>query len=205
MSTASAGGNGPRGERGFGLGASRPGTRNRRRKGLGAWILAAFLLVPLVELAIAIQVGRWIGVVPTILLLLVESMLGAWIVRREGASAWRALVAALESGRLPGRELSDAVLVLLGGALLLTPGFLTDVVGFAFVIPATRPPARKVLAAVVRRYAGRRFVGARPGGPPGVVITGQVIDGVIDEVVDDPQSGSARRTDPGGSIGRAEP
>jgi UPF0716 protein FxsA len=135
-------------------------------------IFALFLVVPLVELAIAIQVGRWIGAVPTILLLLFESFLGAWIVRREGGAAWRALVASAESGKPPTRELADAVLVLIGGTLLLTPGFLTDIAGFAFVIPATRALVRRPVMRWLGRVVARRFVtfGAFPPGagfPPG--------------------------------------
>jgi UPF0716 protein FxsA len=152
-------------------GAGRPAGR-RRRPRAGAVILALFLVVPLVELAIAIEVGRWIGAVPTILLLLFESFLGAWIVRREGGAAWRALVASAESGKPPTRELADAVLVLIGGTLLLTPGFLTDIAGFVFVIPVTRALVRRPVMRWLGRVVARRFVtfGAFPPGagfPPG--------------------------------------
>jgi len=151
---------------------TRSPARRRRRPRAGAVILALFLVVPLVELALAIQVGRWIGAVPTILLLLFESFLGAWIVRREGGAAWRALVASAESGKPPTRELADAVLVLIGGTLLLTPGFLTDIVGFAFVIPATRALVRRPVMRWLGRVVARRVVtfGAFPPGagfPPG--------------------------------------
>jgi len=135
-------------------------------------ILALFLVVPIVELALAIQVGRWIGAVPTILLLIFESLLGAWIVKREGVAAWRALVASAQSGRPPARELADAVLVLIGGTLLLTPGFLTDVVGFLFVIPFTRPLVRGPVTRWLGRAVARRVVSSGPfvsfgGFPPG--------------------------------------
>ena len=113
-----------------------------------------FILVPIVEIYVIVQVGQLIGVIPTVLLLLVESLIGAWLVRREGRRAWRALRASVNTGALPSRALADAGLVLVGGTLLLTPGFVTDVVGFFFVLPFTRPLARRLLALVVTRRAG---------------------------------------------------
>jgi len=154
-------------------------------------ILALFLVVPIVELALAIQVGRWIGAVPTILLLIFESLLGAWIVKREGVAAWRALVASAESGRPPARELADAVLVLIGGTLLLTPGFLTDVVGFLFVIPVTRALVRRPVTRWLARAVARRVVASGPfvsfGGfpPPGAGFPAR--DGVVEGEVVVPQ------------------
>src|SRR4051794_2912418 len=158
-----------------------------RRPRVGAVVLAAFLLVPLIELAIAIQVGRWIGAVPTVLLLLVESLIGAWIVRREGAAAWRALNDQLRTGRAPARELADAALVLAGGLLLLTPGFLTDIAGFALVLPFTRPFSRRVLAAWLGRSVTRRLTratGYAAPGRTGPVVEGQVVEPVDVEVID---------------------
>ena len=104
-------------------------------------------------------------------MLVVESALGAWLVRREGSRAWRALQQALSSGAMPAGELSDAALVLVGGTLLLTPGFLTDVVGFMFVLPITRPLARRALTRVLQRRL------LRPGSPMrrGPVVQGDVI------------------------------
>jgi UPF0716 protein FxsA len=123
------------------------------------------LVVPVLEVAAIVAVGRVIGGWQTLVLLLLESLLGAWLVRREGTKAWHALTTALRSGRMPSRQLADAALVLVGGTLLLTPGFLTDVVGFVFILPVTRPVARRALeAAVARRLLGR-FGG--PGGPGG--------------------------------------
>jgi UPF0716 family protein affecting phage T7 exclusion len=139
-------------------------------------LLVAFLLVPIVEIYVILQVGHLIGAWPTVALLIAESFLGAWIVRREGRRAWRALTATFREGGLPERELADAALVLVGGVLLLTPGFVTDVLGFWFVLPFTRPLVRWLLAA----YVGRRMrvarsrhaamfegLGDMPGGEPG--------------------------------------
>lgn len=138
-----------------------PGPRRGRRWGL--LLVLALLVVPLLEVVAIIGVGRVIGGWPTFFLLLAESALGAWLVRREGARSWRALSLALRTGRMPSRELADAALVLVGGVLLLTPGFLTDLVGFAFIIPLTRPLARRSLEAVV----ARRLLGAAFGGVDG--------------------------------------
>jgi UPF0716 protein FxsA len=129
------------------------------------WTLlaAALLVLPILEIYVIIQVGQVIGAGPTIVLLIVESALGAWIVKREGRRAWNALNASFSTGRLPTRELSDAALVLVGGTLLLTPGFVTDVFGFFFVLPFTRPIARRWLSWLVSRRvlraAGRSRVG----------------------------------------------
>lgn len=144
----------------------------RRRGGLTVVLMLALLVVPTLEIAVIIAVGRAIGGWPTLALLVVESAIGAWLVRREGARAWRALSQALSSGRLPAGELSDAALVLVGGTLLLTPGFLTDVVGFTFVLPMTRPVARRLLTRVLERRL------LRPGSPirRGPVVRGDVLD-----------------------------
>jgi UPF0716 protein FxsA len=108
------------------------------------------------EIAVIIAVGNVIGGWQTLALLLAESALGAYLVKHEGRRSWRALLSALNSGQMPGRELADAILVLLGGTLLLTPGFLTDLVGFFFILPLTRPITRRWLQQVVeRRLVGR--------------------------------------------------
>ena len=120
------------------------------------WLAAALLVVPILEIYVIIQVGQVIGGWQTLALLIVESALGAWIVKREGRRAWEALSTAFGTGRLPTRELADAALVLVGGTLLLTPGFVTDVFGFFFVLPFTRPLARRVLAWFAARQVRRR-------------------------------------------------
>ena len=141
-----------------------PGTRPRRR---GRWqllLVVLLLVVPLLEVVIIIAVGRAIGGWPTFLLLLAESAFGAWIVRHEGARTWASLQEALTTGQMPSRQLSDAALVMVGGVLLLAPGFITDIVGFFLVLPFTRPVARRILEAVVARR--RRAGGDSPGGVP---------------------------------------
>jgi UPF0716 protein FxsA len=115
-------------------------------------LFLAFLVLPVLEIYVIIQVGSVIGGWPTVALLLAESLLGAWIVRREGRRAWRALRESFSGGEMPDRELADAALVLVGGVLLLTPGFISDLAGFLFVLPFTRPLVRRALT----RYLGRR-------------------------------------------------
>jgi UPF0716 protein FxsA len=118
------------------------------------WFVAlALLIVPIAEIYVIIQIGQVIGGWPTVALLIVESALGAWLIKREGRRAWNALRTALQTGKMPGRELADAGLVLVGGTLLLTPGFITDIFGFFFVLPFTRPLARRGMSA----FLGRRF------------------------------------------------
>lgn len=128
----------------------RPGRGLRAGRGL-TLVMLALLVVPLLEILVILQVGRVIGGWPTLILLLAESALGAWLVRREGARAWAALRTALQTGQMPAQQLVDAALVLVGGVLLLAPGFLTDIVGFFFVLPMTRPLTRRWLQTIVER------------------------------------------------------
>jgi len=123
----------------------------RRRSALGWALVAAFIVVPLVEIYVLIQVGQTIGVWWTILLLVADSILGTWLIRREGGRAWGALQTALSSGRMPARELADGALILIGGTLMLAPGFVTDAVGILLILPFTRPVARRLLTTVVAR------------------------------------------------------
>ena len=132
-----------------------------------AALVLAFLLIPILEIYTIVQVGQEIGAGWTILLLIADSVAGAWLVKREGRRAWSALQQSLGSGRMPTKELADGALVLVGGTLLLTPGFFTDVVGFFFLLPFTRPIARRLLIAFVQRRVERALV-AQPGlGPMG--------------------------------------
>ena len=144
------------------------------------WLLVLlFLVVPVVEIYVIVQVGQVIGAWPTVALLLVESLLGAWLVKREGRRAWQVLKSAAQTGRLPGRELADAGLVLVGGTLLLTPGFVTDVFGFFFVLPFTRPLARRLLGWVLARRAARRVAAMTGGTTTGMWAPGPVVEGTV--------------------------
>ena len=150
-------------------------------------LFVAFIVVPIAELYVLIQVGQAIGVLPTIALLLIDSVVGAWLLRHEGAKAWRAFRLALDERRVPAREVADGALVIFGGALLLTPGFLSDVLGLLCILPPTRAGLRGLLTAVVARRLDVVGMGAaavsrarRPAGRPssyGDVVEGEVVDG----------------------------
>jgi UPF0716 protein FxsA len=144
-----------------------------------------FVVVPLVEIYILIQVGQAIGPWWTILLLVADSILGSYLIKHEGRRAWRALKDAIESHRMPAKELADGALILIGGTLLLTPGFLSDVFGFFCILPFTRPVARRLLTEfITRKLLGGPSAGSqsrtqsrtqqRPG--PDSVVQGEVVD-----------------------------
>lgn len=115
-------------------------------------LVVLFIVVPIVELAVIIQVGQTIGVVPTIVSLLVISFAGSWLVKREGLGVWRRFRHQMEAGRVPGKELADGVMILLAGALLVTPGFVTDVFGILLLLPPVRAAIR---ASALRRISDR--------------------------------------------------
>jgi UPF0716 protein FxsA len=146
-----------------------PTTGRRRRRFLPLLLFIAFVAVPLIEIYVIIQVGQAIGPWWTILLLLLDGVVGAWLVKREGRRAWQALRTALESRRPPAKELADGALVLIGGTLLLTPGFVLDALGLLLVVPVTRPLFRRLLTA----YLGSRVTGTMTGGGRGRTAPGQ--------------------------------
>jgi UPF0716 protein FxsA len=119
-------------------------------------LVALFIVVPLLELAVIIEVGREIGVGPTIAILIADSLLGSLLMRAQGRIAWRRFTEATRSGQPPAREVLDGALIIGGGALLLTPGFLTDLLGFALLFPPTRAVVRRIVA---RRLLRRMVVG----------------------------------------------
>src|SRR3954449_2048926 len=122
-------------------------------------LVLLFIVVPIVELFVIIQVGEAIGVLPTIALLIADSVLGSMLMRSQGRTAWWRFNAALAEGRIPHREVLDGALVIFGGALLLTPGFLSDILGAVLLLPPTRAlvrgsVARRLLPRVVVRGFG---------------------------------------------------
>jgi UPF0716 protein FxsA len=146
-----------------------------RRRFPWTLVFVAFLVVPIVEIYVLIQVGQVIGAWWTVLLLVADSLFGSWLLKREGSRAWRALQAAFESGRMPTKELADAALIVFGGTLMITPGFVSDIVGLLAILPFTRPIARRMLGA----FVARRVVvirDARRPGPSEDVVRGEVID-----------------------------
>lgn len=128
-----------------------PGGRRAYVERMLVRLLALFILLPLVELALLIQVGQWLGIVWTLALVVATGFLGAALARRHGLRAWLAIQQELRMGRVPASELADGLLILIGGVVLLTPGLLTDLFGFAMLVPASRNAFKKALR---RRFEG---------------------------------------------------
>jgi UPF0716 family protein affecting phage T7 exclusion len=145
--------------------------------GMPALLVLAFVLVPLIELVVILQVGQVIGTGWTVALLVIDSLVGAWLLKRESVRAWHDFRAALSAGRWPGDEVTQGGLVIVGGTLLLTPGFVTDVVGLLALLPPSRAVASQAHPPSPRprrrarwyrrgRVRGRRASGDRSGSEP---------------------------------------
>lgn len=117
-------------------------------------LVLIFLVLPIVELAVIIQVGQAIGVFYTIALLLLVSAVGAWLVKREGIGVWHRFERQVRMGVVPGKEIADGVLIMLAGALLISPGFVTDCVGILLLLP----PVRAAIRSAGLYRVGRRFI-----------------------------------------------
>ena len=140
-------------------------------------LVLIFLVVPLVELGIIMAVGSAIGILPTLLLLLVISVIGGWLVKRIGLGVWQRARAAVQAGQVPGGEMLEGTVVLGAGALLLVPGFLTDLCGLVLLVP----PVRRLVAQMATRRLGS---GAKvtvstvrvenTWNPPGDVVEGEL-------------------------------
>ena len=115
-----------------------------------------FTVTPVVELALLIRVGQSLGILPTIAIVVATGAAGALLARSQGLLALRRLLNAVPGGAFPGEEIFDGVLILMGGLLLLTPGFLTDFIGFAALLPGTRGLLKEIVRRQVRRRIGRR-------------------------------------------------
>lgn len=124
------------------------------------FLLLLVVLVPIFELYVIIQVGQAVGVWWTILLLVADSVLGTVLMRSQGRRAWLRFGEAMAVGRPPAKETLDGVLIIFGGAFLLTPGFLSDVLGFAFLLPPSRAVIRRVL---LRQFTARLAASVRAG------------------------------------------
>jgi UPF0716 protein FxsA len=131
-------------------------------------LVILFVLVPIAEIYVIIQVGQEIGALWTVLILIADSLIGARLLSWQGRRAWSAFQSALAAGRIPHREVLDGALIILGGALLLTPGFITDVVGLLLLIPPTRAAFRRLLTRTMlrpSRLGWTRVVIRDPRGP----------------------------------------
>jgi UPF0716 protein FxsA len=139
-----------------------------------AVIVALLVIIPIVEIAVLIAVGRVIGVGWTLALMLATSVLGGWLLRTQGARAWRTFRAEVNAGRPPGNAVTDGLLVLLGGMFMLVPGFVSDAIGLLLIAPPTRRLARALVlsvaatrmsASTANSLFGPRRVRVRYGGP----------------------------------------
>jgi UPF0716 protein FxsA len=175
-------------------------------------LLIVFVVVPLAELYVLYQVGSAIGIGPTIGLLLLDSIVGTLLMKSQGAAAWRRFNEATSAGRIPAREVADGALIIFGGAFLLTPGFLTDIIGFVLLIPPTRAIFRKSIMVMFAKRNPWTFVGMkaaphaerawneraarrRSGVTNGV--PGEYVEGTATEVRDDDEPAPERpRLDP---------
>jgi UPF0716 protein FxsA len=125
-------------------------------------LIVLFIVVPIAELYVIVQIGQAIGIWPTLILLLADALLGSFLLKHQGRGAWKRFNEALVQRRFPGKEVVDGLLIVVGGTLLLAPGFLTDIVGLLLLVPPTRAIVRRVL----RRFTIGRFtvVGMPSGG-----------------------------------------
>ena len=131
-------------------------------------LILLFIVVPIAEIYVIIQVGQAIGALWTVLILIVDSLIGARLLSWQGRRAWASFQSALTEGRVPHREVLDGVLIILGGAFLLTPGFITDVVGLLLLVPPTRAAFRRLLTRLMlrpTRLGWARVVVGTPRGP----------------------------------------
>jgi UPF0716 protein FxsA len=145
-----------------------------------ALLILIFIVVPLAELYVIYLVRDAIGIVPTLAILVLDSLLGSWLLKSQGRAVWRRFNETVQAGRIPHREVIDGVLVIFGGAFLITPGFLTDIVGLLLLLPPTRSTFRRL---VVARLGGRVVVAGveragrrRPMGPDGDWVEGTATD-----------------------------
>lgn len=134
---------------------------------MAALLLVLVVAVPFAEISVIVAVAQAIGGWTTLGLLILGSVAGATLVRRQGRRAWNALRSAAEEGRPPDRDVADAGLTLVGGMLLFIPGFVTDVAGLALILPPTRRIGRVLVARGIRRRAAHHLASASGGRPPG--------------------------------------
>src|SRR4051812_21530557 len=124
-------------------------------------LILLFIVVPVAELYVIIKVGELIGLWPTLALLLADALLGSFLLKHQGRGAWRRFNEALAQRRFPGREVVDGLLIVIGGTLLLAPGFITDIFRLILLIP----PTRAIVRSVLKRFTiGRFVVVGMPGG-----------------------------------------
>ncbi len=174
-------------------------------------LLIVFIVLPIAELYLIIQVGGAIGVVPTLAILLLDGILGAALTRSQGRTAWRRFNEAMAAGKVPAKEVFDGACIIVGGAFLLAPGFITDAIGISLLAPPSRALYRNLLLSGARRVGPTRPVmffydrrGSVPGGgrgpgpttpPPSRPSRSYDVDGSAREIPDDPHELERGRDD----------
>ena len=151
------------------------------------WLLIAFLAVPLIEIGLFIQVGGAIGLFPTLGVVILTAVAGTYLVRSQGGQALARLRGSMETLEDPSGPLADGAMILIAGALLLTPGFFTDAVGFALLIPQSRAVILRFLKSRIKVQSFQMGPGpgpgqSRPRHPQGGPAGSDVIDGEYEEV-----------------------
>lgn len=142
-------------------------------------LVIGFILVSIAEVWLLAAVGARIGVYWTLAILIGEALIGAWLMRREGRKAWAALVKAYGTGKMPTGQLADAALILVGGVMLILPGFFTDIIGLICLLPYTRPFARRTIGFLIARQAAKSGLDigvAKARFAPGTVIRGETVE-----------------------------
>ena len=148
-------------------------------------LIIIFIVVPIAELYVIWQVGEAIGVVPTLLILAADSVIGSLLLKSQGRAVWRRFSETMAAGRVPHREVLDGVLVIFGGAFLITPGFLTDVLGILLLLPPTRALMRGL---VVRALRGRVVLEVAGAAGRRTRRTRYDVEGTASEVGDEPRT-----------------
>ncbi|PZE21633.1 FxsA family protein [Paenibacillus xerothermodurans] len=119
------------------------------------WLLALFIIVPALEIWGLIAAGRWIGGWQTVVLIIVIAVLGAYFSKREATRVWNQASRQLSRGEMPAGTILDGLCVLVGGIMLLFPGFFTDIIGLFFLLPFTRPLAKRGILYVLRKQIAK--------------------------------------------------
>ena len=150
------------------------------------WLFVLFLLVPLIEIALFIQVGGLIGLWPTLAIVVLTAVAGTWLVRSQGAQALVQLRRSFDELRDPSEPLAHGAMILFSGALLLTPGFFTDVVGLLLLVPQVRQAIYAHLRTRVKVHEFH-YGNHEPRRANGDVVEGEVVDAEYDDVTPEPK------------------
>jgi UPF0716 protein FxsA len=149
-------------------------------------LVILFIVLPIAELYVIIQVGQAIGLLPTLAILVLDGFVGAAVARSQGRAAWARFNRALAEGRVPAAETFDGAMIIVGGAFLLAPGFITDVIGFSLLIPPTRALMRGVVTRLARRRVSFAWTVVDAARPQGRRVRGYDYEGSAREVTEDP-------------------